>query len=634
MRVWIALMLTASFAVIAGREDTPSAGRQAAEVMVFNRSGAAVMAITDGDLVRLEATLAETTWTPVAIDFWLAGAEKAVGHCRVAWGSRTCRTQPLLSLGWHWAPGGRAMPSRALSAWTAGRALARTTLQVAPRPVVMVHGFNADWTTWTTYLGPAGYLAGAGLEGFAVGDGQFPGALDTGSVLNPTARTNSIAENVAILGEYVDAVQAQTGAEMVDLVAHSMGGLISRYYIDRGMDGREVAQLITLGTPQAGTDCANLPASLGMLQPATLEIRPAYVMGIFNQQITRRHGAPFHALAGTTIQGPVGVPCSAAPTDEVVSLESAGAIPVNLDQIELLHHELNKAAAAFEAFVLPWLQTPAGGFTEEPDPPAPDPSFEPLQFTRVFTGHVPAGGSQQYTIQIEPGVAVANFALFDVTRSLSVTMIGASGNPIALDTLTHGLIVVDDPATMVYLGYGFENPRPGPWQVLLNATAATPATGADFALTAHLAGGVQLTANATPLLPEIGAPVGLAGSLTLAEAPLAIGQAEVLIWHPDGEAEVLPLTVTGSDFAGEWRPDDEGVYQLDIVVLAQTPDGTPVERTAFLAIQAQPKPTPVRTAAATVAIVGGVLCLLLALLVGPLWLGWRLVQRRRTAARR
>jgi hypothetical protein len=212
-------------------------------------------------------------------------------------------------------------------------------------------------------------------------------------------------------------------------------------------------------------------------------------------------------------------------------------------------------------------------------------------------------------------------------------MIGASGNQIVLDTQTHGLIQVDDPETMVYLGYGFENPRPGPWQVILNATAATPAAGADFALTAHLAGGVQLAASATPLLPEIGEPVALAGGLTLGEAPLGLTQAHLLVRGPDGRAETLPLEVTGSDFAGEWQPESAGLYQLDIVVAAQTPDGTPVERTAFLVVEAQPEPTPVRTTLATAAIMGGVLCLLLAIVVGPLWLGWRLIRRRRAAPR-
>jgi hypothetical protein len=130
--------------------------------------------------------------------------------------------------------------------------------------------------------------------------------------------------------------------------------------------------------------------------------------------------------------------------------------------------------------------------------------------------------------------------------------------------------------------------------------------------------------------------VALTGGLSLETggAPLAIGQAQALIWHPDGEAERLALNVTGSGFTGEWQPDGVGVYQLDIVVSAQTPDGTPVERTAFLAIQAQPRPTPVRAGLAVAALVGGVLCLLLAIVLGPLWLGWRLVRRRRKAGGR
>lgn len=54
-----------------------------------------------------------------------------------------------------------------------------------------------------------------------------------------------------------------------------MGGLIARYYIDRVMTSRDIAQLLMLGSPMAGTDCADLPASLGLYLPASLEIRPA-----------------------------------------------------------------------------------------------------------------------------------------------------------------------------------------------------------------------------------------------------------------------------------------------------------------------------------------------------------------------
>lgn len=628
MRARVVTMLAALLAAVFGLGAGTHTG--IARVDVLNRAGAPVRALTDGDLVRLRVTLTETAWAPVAVDFRLPGAEPAVGRCTVPWGGRACQTLPLRTLGWHWAPGGQAAPTRQLEAWAGGRMVASVPLQVGPRPVVMVHGFNSNWETWTTYLGPDGYLAQAGLAGFAVGDGQVPGAMNTGSVFNPTGRTNTIAENAVIVGEYIDGVQRQTGAEVVDLVAHSMGGLISRYYIDRVMDGREVAQLITLGTPHAGTDCANLGAALGAVQPASLELRPAYIEGIFNQQITHRHGVPFHALAGTTIQRPVGAPCTAVPTDALVSVESATAIPVHLGEIELLHHELNVAPSVFDEFVRPLLQAAAGTIVDEPDPPAPGPSAAPLQFTRVFTGHVPAGDSRSYTIQIEAGVVVANFALLDVTRSLSVTVVGASGNQIALDPQTNGLIVVDDPATMVYLGYGFENPRPGPWQIMLLSTAATPAGGADYALTAHLAGGAELAASAAPLLPELGQAVQLAGTLTLGGADLPINQAEARITGPEGQAETVALAVTGSRFAGEWSPASPGLYQLDLIVTAQTPDGTPIERMAFLAVEAQPRQNPMRTGLALAAIAGALLCGLLLLVGGPVGLALWLRRRRKT----
>src|SRR5262249_61788557 len=79
------------------------------------------------------------------------------------------------------------------------------------------------------------------------------------------------------------------------------GGIVSRYYVDRLMGDRDVAQLIMLGAPHGGTSCANLPASLRFYLPATLELRPAYLAEVFNRQITRRHGVPFHLLAGNPI---------------------------------------------------------------------------------------------------------------------------------------------------------------------------------------------------------------------------------------------------------------------------------------------------------------------------------------------
>jgi pimeloyl-ACP methyl ester carboxylesterase len=452
----------------------------------------------------------------------------------------------------------------------------------------MVHGFSSNWQAWERYLGEQGYLTGVGLRGFAVGDGQVEGVLNTGAIHQPTGRTNTIAQNADILGRYIDQVQALTGAEKVDLLAHSMGGLISRYYIDRVMQ-EDVAQLIMLGSPMAGTDCANLPASLGYYLPAVLEIQPSYVIGIFNQQITDRHGVPFHAIAGVPIIDPVASPCTPVPTDIAVSLDSVGAIPLNLVQTPVLHTELNTSEDVFTDSVLPLLRTPAGQFTAQADSSLPVNVLEAVPLNRVYTGHLDSGETADLAIQIEPGLSVASFALFDPTQSLTVTVYGASGNMIELDAQKNGLTVVDDPSALLHLGYGFANPKPGPWQIKLQTTERTPPGGADYAITAALRGGAVLEAQTNLLLPEVDQPVHITARLLLGGQVLPLETAEATVLAPDGGQLTLPLAPEMDQARVEWTPQSAGLHSLVVSVVGRLPDGSPVERVEFMTVEAQPE---------------------------------------------
>ncbi len=454
-----------------------------------------------------------------------------------------------------------------------------------PVPVVMVHGFSSNSNAWSAYLGTEGFLAQAGIPGFAVGDGQFPGAMNTGRIENPTDRTNTIDENARILGDYIDAVKEATGATQVDLLAHSMGGLISRYYIARVMEERDVRQLIMLGSPMAGTECANLPASLGFYLPAVLEIRPSYVLGIFNPMVNNRRGVPFSALAGIPIQEQFQSPCTGVPTDLAVSRASVAGIPLELFEMQILHTSLNTSQDVFEEFVLPRLLVPP-----VQEDPAPAAKIQQLQFTRIFVGQVPAGGQAEVTVQVDAGVRVASFALYDLTRSLAVTVRGASGNEIPLSVDTNGLVVVEDPAALFYLGYGFQNPNPGAWQVTLQATDATPASGTEYALTANFEGGPYVEVEATPVLPRFGQLVALSSRLEIDGMPLTIEKASAVIRDPLGETTWLDLNLSEGEAGGTWKPPAPGLYGIDLQVQGRAVDGAIVERTAFLSIQAQPEP--------------------------------------------
>ncbi|MDO8570941.1 MAG: hypothetical protein Q7R97_05135 [Candidatus Daviesbacteria bacterium] len=61
-----------------------------------------------------------------------------------------------------------------------------------------------------------------------------------------------IALTAPLLDQKIDAVKTQTGATKVDIVAHSMGGLVARNYIADATKAGKVRKLINLGVPHLG----------------------------------------------------------------------------------------------------------------------------------------------------------------------------------------------------------------------------------------------------------------------------------------------------------------------------------------------------------------------------------------------
>jgi len=76
--------------------------------------------------------------------------------------------------------------------------------------------------------------------------------------LNYSPLTRDIRGAAAALAARVETLCDETDVDRIQLVAHSMGGLIARYYVQcLGGDDR-VHTLVTLGTPHAGTRSARL----------------------------------------------------------------------------------------------------------------------------------------------------------------------------------------------------------------------------------------------------------------------------------------------------------------------------------------------------------------------------------------
>jgi hypothetical protein len=337
--------------------------------------------------------------------------------------------------------------------------------------------------------------------------------------------------------------------------------------------------------------------------------------GVFNQQITHRKGIEFYDLGGTAITDAFKSPCTDIPNDTVVALDSINAIPLQSAQIDDIHSDLTFSEKAFTDFVKPLLEKPAGTFIAQPDPSHVAPAESPLDFTRVYTGHVDAVGSTELTINVEPNITVAAFALYDASRSLTTIVRGANGNVIQLNPETNGFIRIDDPSSLLYLGYGFQNPRPGPWKVTLQATQSTPASGTDFAISVYFVGGAKLNTSSSTLVPQINDNVQLTANVSLNGQSLQITQAQAMIRNPNGGTETIDFP-SGPNAAVTWTPHESGTHAVDIIVTALAPDGSSIERTDFLAIEVQSNFSKGQVAFNLVLVIGLVLLVLVAILFG------------------
>ncbi|MGW3564148.1 alpha/beta fold hydrolase [Streptomyces sp. NPDC000941] len=78
------------------------------------------------------------------------------------------------------------------------------------------------------------------------------------TALNYSPLTCDIRTAAALLDRHVREIRARTGHSRVDIVGHSLGGLIARYYVQRLGGDAFVHTLVTLGTPHSGTRTAPL----------------------------------------------------------------------------------------------------------------------------------------------------------------------------------------------------------------------------------------------------------------------------------------------------------------------------------------------------------------------------------------
>lgn len=142
-----------------------------------------------------------------------------------------------------------------------------------PRPVILVHGTFANatdnWLTLAPYLEARGYCV------FSLDYGQLPGVpLVYG--LGPIDKS---AEQLQV---YVDKVLAATGAAKADLVGHSQGGMMPRYYLKFLGGAAKVNTFVGIAPDNHGTTLDGLTKLLPYF-PGAEDVISAAAPGLADQ---------------------------------------------------------------------------------------------------------------------------------------------------------------------------------------------------------------------------------------------------------------------------------------------------------------------------------------------------------------
>ena len=125
-------------------------------------------------------------------------------------------------------------------------------------PVLLLHGFMG--TRGSMFM----------LERRLVDDNFYVFSFNLGAI-----NTRDIRASAFRIHKKIESILAQTSVDQIDIIGHSMGGLIGLYYIKKLGGQKRVRKLILMGTPIRGTWAALVGiATLGIRSASSWQLLP------------------------------------------------------------------------------------------------------------------------------------------------------------------------------------------------------------------------------------------------------------------------------------------------------------------------------------------------------------------------
>ncbi|WP_327120389.1 alpha/beta fold hydrolase [Nocardia sp. NBC_01730] len=175
-----------------------------------------------------------------------------------------------------------------------------------PRPVVLLHGTWLNAYDTFSYLSPRLARSGFCVFAFNFGRSGMAQGGGLGPVLPGRYGVGRMEDSARQLREFIDRVLAVTGADAVDIIAHSQGGTVADQYLKfEGGEGR-VRKLITYGATHHGTSLSGI-ATLGrIITNFGVDILGFYEPLVGFASIQQAVGSPFYPRLnerGDTVPG-------------------------------------------------------------------------------------------------------------------------------------------------------------------------------------------------------------------------------------------------------------------------------------------------------------------------------------------
>jgi hypothetical protein len=449
-------------------------------------------------------------------------------------------------------------------------------------PVALVHGFNSGPSTWDAFQPWMRSQVAKEFEDTGL-DPERAEKCAVAFVWTPAVGPLSGSfTNALLLADQLRTIEQVTGADEVDLVVHSKGGLDSRAMImlTRGdLDVPRARSLAMIATPNAGTPLADIACAIHRHTPgpagrllekpagpcrdandALFGLTEEYVQDVFNGIVPNELGVHYMVVAGDS-------GCSYCRALRLLMGPNDGLVPVDsvehfwgpydghslLGEFDLAHSPIKEDE---DVFWIVYCGLVRSRYVEDcanmdSDPPVPDSGADAAPRSQATDDlvhydalEVPAGGSESVTLPVA-GSGPSTVTILVDRDGLSASAGGVEFDSEATDESLGGLTALtaeiesSDDVELVVSNSGTEV--------------------AD-ALVLVLAGGAaRLEVVATPAVAAPGQPV----EVRVPDAS-ATGGLEGLVSGPDEFETALTFSADGPDAIAEFIAPDAGTYPVSV----------------------------------------------------------------------